>query len=614
MAILGGSPLGLIGVRSTPTRDGMSTFNAGKSRNVNINKYNTGKPNEGDTKLGMVSLFTGGTRVKAWPNIGLVGTDKDSTGLKDAYKGTVRTTLHNNDVYDTSVLNIVEKLSSTAAALRPSDFAYLKDLGVYPNNRLMIARRFAGPVDDNIFRPGRLPVAIMMTWKPEGEDFFTISFGEQWEDSKADFTGILNDMGKDFLGGDNVGGGVGGGLGGIPLPGFTEQLQRTVLTKLGVFEEGADADILPAGNPNLIKIAKKRKTIGYGEAGSGLKADFQVTMTCVYEQKFISGIDPTIIWQDLLATILRFGTSTSSNYGLSKEFGAKINSWSRNPRKMVSDFATALQEGLASAKKGLVDALTKDYDKKIKEANVDPDDKNDALDTDGDGEVSQSEKLAAERDAEKSNLEGLLDILIRGDIQATVRKYEQEIRGVVGALTGAPTTPWHITIGNPLRPIFCSGDMLVEDVKLTPGPDLAFNDLPARITVEFTLKNSRPWGLQEIAKRFNTGNLRVVNSVRDFTTLSPSQALFNDPLEYPEPSDENTNDVTNNQVNGNSGVSNTSAGTNNANSGVTTENSEIATISPDAGSGSDPNPVVIEGANTLTPTQQQALNQANETN
>jgi hypothetical protein len=36
-------------------------------------------------------------------------------------------------IYDTSLLNIIEKLANTEAALRPSDFAYLKDVGVYPN-------------------------------------------------------------------------------------------------------------------------------------------------------------------------------------------------------------------------------------------------------------------------------------------------------------------------------------------------------------------------------------------------------------------------------------------------------------------------------------------------
>jgi hypothetical protein len=313
MAILGGSPLGLIGVRSTPSRDGMSTFNAGKSRNVNVNKYNTGKATEGSSKEGMVSLFSGGSKIKAWNNVGAIGTEKDTSGLKGDFKGTSRSTLHNNDVYDTSLLNIIEKLSSTSAALRPSDFAYLKDLGVYPNNRLMVARRFGGAIGDNIIGKKRSrPQSVMISWKPEGEDFFDISFSEEWEDAAADFTSILNSMGEDFVG-KEAGGKLGSALGAIPLPGFTEKIQRDVLTQLGVLNETPkdvnDNAILPAGNPNIIKMAKKRKTIPTSEKGSGLKCTFQVKMTCEYEQKFISGIDPTIVWQDLLGNILRFGTS-----------------------------------------------------------------------------------------------------------------------------------------------------------------------------------------------------------------------------------------------------------------------------------------------------------------
>jgi hypothetical protein len=57
-----------------------------------------------------------------------------------------------------------------------------------------------------------------------------------------------------------------------------------------------------------------------------------------------------------------------------------------------------------------------------------------------------------------------------------------------------------------MRPVFCAGDMLVEDVKLTLGSALAFNDLPT-IKAEFILTNARPWGLQEILAKFNAGVL-----------------------------------------------------------------------------------------------------------
>ena len=62
-SILGGSPLGLIGVRSYYGNSGLSTFNAGKTRNVKVDEYN-----KNSTKAGMLSgnsLFSGYRVVRA---------------------------------------------------------------------------------------------------------------------------------------------------------------------------------------------------------------------------------------------------------------------------------------------------------------------------------------------------------------------------------------------------------------------------------------------------------------------------------------------------------------------------------------------------------------------
>jgi len=210
-SILGGSPLGLIGVRSYYGASGLSTFNAGKTRNVKVDEYN-----KNSTKAGMVSgnsLFSGYRVVRAWPNV----TEKDPKGLGDVTytetkdeagnlikKGdnSTRKALHNNSIYDVSVLNIIEKLAGTKAALRPADFAYLKNVGVYPNNRLMIARRFASPSDDNIMVPKKDSdlgsFATLISWIPETENFLDITFGEEWTDSEADFKTILTPLGEDI--------------------------------------------------------------------------------------------------------------------------------------------------------------------------------------------------------------------------------------------------------------------------------------------------------------------------------------------------------------------------------------------------------------------------------
>ena len=524
MAILGGSPLGLIGVKSGPTADGMSTFNGGKSRNVNVNLYNSGKEGNKEkldkskqsTKGGAFSLFTGGNFIKSWANIKPVGTnEKLRIGGDDSYTGVSRSTLHNNDIYDTSILNIVEKTSGTAAALRPADFAYLKNVGVYPNNRLVIARRFASPAPDDIYGFKSQPMSVLITWKKTDEDFLDISFGEEWTDSEADFKNLLNKLSEDLLG-KKAGGTLAGGLGAIPLPGWSEALQRTVMESLGVQEKDSYKRRLPAGDPNLIKIAKKRKTIPYGEAGSGLTCTVSIKMICEYEQKFISGIDPTLVWMDIIANILRFGTSPGVDYGVTTAFGETLKKWVSDPKTLITDMAEKLGEAIKVAKDEVLSLL----DDKVKDASDTSKDKK------TDKQLAKEEKSSASKALDKL-VESLGDSLAK-----TIGKYEEDVKGIANALTRSPSTPWHVTIGNPLRPSFCSGDMLTTTVQLILGPTLAFNDLPSSIRAEFTLTNARPWGLDEIQAKFNTGNLRTVNVLNDGANLPPGTSLLDGSYKY----------------------------------------------------------------------------------
>ena len=534
--ILGGSPLGLIGTRSYFGQSGLSTFNAGKSRNVRVEEYN-----KNSTKAGMVSgnsLFSGYRVVRAWPNV----TEKDPKGLGDVNysdqkdeagnllkKGdnSTRKALHNNSIYDVSVLNIIEKLAGTKGALRPADFAYLKNIGVYPNNRLMIARRFASPSDDNIMVPKKDSdlgsFATLISWIPETENFLDITFGEEWTDSEADFKTILTSLGED-IGLGNLGGIAGAAGNALPLPGFTEIFQRNFLAGLGLIENSAK-DSIPAGNPNLIKQSKRRKLIGYGDAGSGLKTTINIKMVCEYELKYISGIDPTIVWMDLLGMITRFGTSNSETYGLSGKAARKMISWANNPNQLISDVAAAISKAISGiiteVKKAITDVYNAAVEAASKTATADPVPPNPA-----ETPNPQKAELAAAKKAQDDGMaiaEKIGAALGKYATEAGMKalsgllqKYRVKIVGVVNSLAGLPSTPWHITIGNPMRPTFCSGDMLVENVSLSLGPTLAFNDLPSSIKVEFNLVNARPLGLQEIMAKFNSGYLRTVDVQKTF--------------------------------------------------------------------------------------------------
>lgn len=533
MAILGGSPLGLIGVRSTPVQStGMSTFNGGSSRNINVNKYNTGR-NPDESKKGTESLLSGKAVISPYGNIGLIGTDNGGgSGMdKSLYGGINKDTLHNNAVYDTSLLNIIERLSSTEAALRPGDFAYLKDVGVFPNNRLMIARRFLSPHGDNIYGKFKgvssIPTSILISWKPQDEDFVEVSFGEEWTEALADFTNVLNSLGEDFgaKGRLKIGDTGNAAFNIVSLPGFTETIQRNILTQMGILDKDGVDKPLPSGNPNLIKEAKRRKNVPYTDAGSGLKCKVSIKMTCVYEQKFISGIDPTIVFQDLIMNILRFGTSKSDIYGLSKTFATNVEKWINNPSTLAEDFTKYITNALTALKNEIKTAINSFFGEEDKSE----------FDTEGNAKQKTAKEQADEKNAalKKSKDAALqqFDNLLANvgtAIKKTIQKYRLEIEGIARALSGMPSTPWHITIGNPLRPVFCAGDMYMDaEVSLKLGPVLAFNDLPSSITADFTLTNARSWGLQEIAAKFNAGSLRVSNGLKDQNSLKPGEVLAN---------------------------------------------------------------------------------------
>ena len=544
-SVLGGSPLGLLMVNAGQ-KDGFATFNSTTERSINVNNYNGQRNNAASSGYGN-SLFSGARIVRAWPGIKEVYSNDDIPGLGDLDslkdggarddkdpKFKPRRNLHNNDVYDTTILNIIDNLKGTKATLKMADFAYLKDLGVYPNNRLMVARRFVTAQTDNIYKNlarknGAIseinPMAVLISWVAESDNFLEISFGEKWTEAKASFTDILNSIGGDVTSkASGLGSAVEGGGGLLPLPGFTEIFQRQFLSKIGILNEGS-GNYIPSGNPNLIKEAKVRQTIGYDTAGSGLECTVSIKMECEYEQKFISGLDPTIVWMDLLGNITRFATSPSINYGLSSKAGNVIGSILDNPMGFVKRVVSQIHDALISVKNDLEQKLKNKVNdlkaqviaKREEEAQNPPPNGQTVVEK---VKSSLEQKLDAARDElaqARDFITKNVNKFIADALKGLAMKYRVEIMGVVNALSGLPSTPWHITIGNPMRPVFCAGDMYMrESMSLTLGPILAFNDLPASIKATFTLTNARPWGMQEIMAKFNSGYIRSVDVQKSF--------------------------------------------------------------------------------------------------
>lgn len=396
---------------------------------------------------------------------------------------------HANDIYDVRTQAIIDWSSQQSAALKlkAADFAYLRFLGVYPNNRLIVCRKFGAPIGNDLSAAGITPVSTILTWRLPGEDFFDISFGEEWKEAEASFKKVLNDIGDQFRA-PGIGDGAEGGFGVVPLPGFTEIWQRQIMKELGIVDD-TGADIIPSGNPNLIKEAKMRTTIGDDEAGSGLNCNISVKVVAEYEQKFIGGLDPTKAFYDIIGNIAKFGTQNSVFY---LNGGGKA---AQKTKEFLAKLKTDTRGAITDLIKGVVESLKALKDKILKALGLDK--------KEDDGE--DEEKDPAEESS--SMFDKFIDVLLSA-VAGIVKKFETRILGIINALTGQPSGNYHVTIGNPKRPLFCSGDMIVKEVSLKFGETLAFNDLPSRITADFTMTNARPIGLQEIMARFAQGQGR----------------------------------------------------------------------------------------------------------
>ena len=430
-------------------------------------------------------------------------------GINNAFE------IHNDAINDLSVQSIIEYTSQyESMKLNYAHFAYLKNLGVYPNNRLIIARRFAAGVANDLTEVKGTPLSTLISWFNDTDDTFSIKFNEEWEQAEGGFEDVLNDIGEDVLMGDNKGGKLGGAnkgaFGIIPLPGIMEGVQLELFKKLGIAGEDQGSGRSPFGNPNLIRDAQQRKVLKKATAGSGLTCDFEVKMTIEYEQKFINGVDPTLVYMDILQNALTFGTSESV-FQYSSAFAAGATGIIK---KLISGDINAIIQALEEMIKSLIEVIKDQIIKVVdglKKAITDK--KSDKNKTD---EQKQSERDDAELSAiDKASdfFLGNLNKALKISLGTVLSKYKVRLLGIVNALTGSPSAPWHVTIGNPKKPIFSSGDLICTGVNVTLGKVLAFNDLPSSIKLDVTFKPARDLGAQEIFNRFNTGRGRSYTRV-----------------------------------------------------------------------------------------------------
>jgi hypothetical protein len=368
-----------------------------------------------------------------------------------------------------------------ALQLRYQDFVYCKKIGYYPNNRLVVLRRFKGGVPDNLFDYYRKdttkveftqPLATMITWLKPDEEIVDMSFNEEWTEYNVSFIETIKNSVNSFISGattentKTTGDGFEDLLTSLSLDavseGFGDKYQK---------EDGIPFSRSSVGNPNLIKKAMKRKT-----GGDGIKSEISFKLSFEYELRYINEIDPSIALLDLMSNAMRMGTSES-------EFKYNI------PLVKESDLVKSFINGDISKATEMfeknINLFTKDISKTV-------------------SDLINGVKTTVKKVTDK----GVQDVL-KNSLSYIVSRYREDLKASLSVDTGLPSGIWHVTIGNPKSPIVSCGDLIIKNSTLKLGKEIGYNDFPNSFEIIYVLESARPRGRNELIRIFNSGRGRL---------------------------------------------------------------------------------------------------------
>lgn len=388
-----------------------------------------------------------------------------------------------------------------------SHFAFLKDFGTKPTNRLMILRRFNSPVLHNLFETKISPKYTMATYYSFDDDFLNITFNEEWEKFTDSITQVLTDViGVDISQGSQM------------LPGSVSRigealgstLNQTIITNIAQSLGYAVDNSSIYGDPNIIYESIIRKIADDDSVGGSLKCDIGLTFKVHYTMKEINGIDAKAAMMDLISNATHMATSNGKFLLTSRSNDTLAPIIKAFEKGDINGLIDTILDGLSGILQDIGNKLSqvKDQFQQTSQAN---------------GGGIQGAATAALNIAS----EFVSDIL-----KTKFQRYKWKIQGAVGAMTGSHTAPWHITIGNPKNPWFSMGNLYIESctVDNPQETELSWQDFPTEWVFTYKLKNGRAMGANEITSLFNGGRGRVYSTIDKIQSINlSSNAQYSTP-------------------------------------------------------------------------------------
>jgi hypothetical protein len=377
-----------------------------------------------------------------------------------------------------------------------SDFTYLSDLGVYPTNRMWTLRRFNDfvTVENNLQKmPNVSPISTVVGWiNPTEESFFSFSFNEKWTTMNDRLDQVMMKILQEEFGfkAENV----------ISLPGWSQGLLFGFLQAMGLASDEFDLTHIPQGDPAVLSEAATRAKDNKPEYGQ--ESTMSLTLNTSYEQKFVGDIDPGAAFLDILDNLTKMGTRDTKyvfsgtspiieSLRKANANGGTLEDWWNFITDVLSAFLTAIEKIFTEIKGAFSNPKIK-----VNTENTDP--------------VNESAVNAVT--SLVGGVKNITNEFLQSVLASTVAKWRYALDGSIGLMTGQSTTPWHITLGNPLSPTVSLSNVKITQISVKLKNEMAFNDMPTKLDVEIQLALGRNLGAQEIFNMFNNGYQRSYSS------------------------------------------------------------------------------------------------------
>ena len=364
------------------------------------------------------------------------------------------------------------------------DFLWCKHYGKVPNNYMITLRRFGSPINDNLINPeqnntpdiGRL-VAYMDGDKNKLDDLLKFKVKLNWKEFKSE---IQTMQGSSY--GGNGGGGnlLGKILGATDTKGSDTARNGESNSNHDPYSNMTNKTLGP------INVIDKMMT---RERGLGFEQSIKIVFE--YEMRSIDGINEKMAFLDLLMNVLQVTYNRGDFWGGAIRYtgGARKS----NP--------LAGQDGMEMLKNGdwggFLGKLADGFSSRLNELTGGA-----GLSLEGIGNAIKSVGgNIASRAAGSA-----MDKMGRPQAQATM-----------ALLTGDDTGEWHVTIGNPTRPILSLGNMILEDTEIQFMGPLNKDDFPTKLQVTCSLKPARPRDRDDVQMMFVPNNKeRIYSSALDY--------------------------------------------------------------------------------------------------